>query len=461
MANNKTVEMISEFKGYNRRYVIGDNEFADMQNCVSDYYPVFSSGCSWGAMGLGYGSVTNDKYTKLFADKTNNKLMTICQSETGNKIIYDGSDKGTIYGAINSIVMIGSKICFFPAAWAYDTINDTLIDYKIWWNNTDDAGNLLGGNWSLCDKDGNDITYRTEWVAPEDTHDGDYWLDTSTNPYTLKRISHDTYTYSEVSPTYVKFTKNENSPNIPNFKIGDTIQIVGSVIDDLNKNSNIITAISDDYFVVEGMIGGITEQVMLMYVSRAIPEMDIVIEKGNRLWGCSIDGREIYACKLGDPSVWYDYSGLSTDSYAATIGSGGPFTGAVVFNGYIWFFKRDRVYKIYDSNFPAVQIIEMPIEGVAPGNENSLVVIDGVLYYKSETAIMAFTGESVYRISDAFGDEFKKYNYGEAGELDGKYYINLKDTTISDPLNAYTTFVYDTRRKMWHKEDIGIESAEG
>ena len=458
MANNKTVEMISEFKGYNRRYVIGDNEFADMQNCVSDYYPVFSSGCSWGAMGLGYGSVTNDKYTKLFADKTNNKLMAICQSETGNKIIYNGSVKGTITGAINSIVMIGSKICMFPAAVEYDTLNDTLTDYNLSWNNTDGIGKAWVGNFTLCDKDGNDIT---PYVSPDRPPEIQYWLDTSSKPYKLKKFNYDTYSYSEVSPTYVKYTKHPNSPNIPAYKIGDAISISGCVIEELNKNANIITAISDDYFVVEGMIGENTEQNGWMFISRAIPKMDIVIEKGNRLWGCSRDGREIYACKLGDPSVWYDYSGLSTDSYAATIGSGGPFTGAVVFNGYIWFFKRDRVYKIYDSNFPAVQIIEMPIEGVAEGNQNSLVVIDGVLYYKSETAIMAFTGDNVYRISDAFGDDFKKYNYGEAGELDGKYYINLKDTTISDPLNAYTTFVYDTRRKMWHKEDIGIESAEG
>lgn len=448
-ASNKTVEMISEFKGYNRNYVIKDNEFADMQNCVSNCYPVLSSGCSWRN-----DIVLSGNIEKIYADKTNNKLMIICATDIGHKVIYDGQDIGIVNRPTNTVVMIGSKICMFPAAFEYDTITGKLTDYNLSWYNIDGTGQACTSNWTLCDKDGNNITYIVGTYPP--TYEGGYWLDTSKKPYKLKCFGYDTYTYTEVSPTYVKFTKHEQSPNLPAYNIGDSINISGSVIESLNKKSNIITAISDTYFVVEGMLEEITEQNRLMTISRAIPTMDIVVEKGNRLWGCSRDGREIYACKLGDPSVWYDYSGISTDSYAATIGNGGPFTGAVSFNGYIWFFKQDRVYKVYDSNFPAVQIIEMPIEGVAAGNQNSLVVIDGVLYYKSETAIMAFTGDNVYRISDAFGEDFKKYNYGEAGELDGKYYINLKDTTVSDESKAYTTFVYDTRRNVWHKEDIGI-----
>ena len=66
---------------------------------------------------------------------------------------------------------------------------------------------------------------------------------------------------------------------------------------------------------------------------RSVPEMDFVIESGNRLWGCKygvVDGKavnEIYASKLGDFKNWNCYAGRSTDSYVATRGSDGPFTG--------------------------------------------------------------------------------------------------------------------------------------
>lgn len=39
-------------------------------------------------------------------------------------------------------------------------------------------------------------------------------------------------------------------------------------------------------------------------VERICPEMDFVVEKDNRLWGCSSADHETYCCKLGDPTNW-------------------------------------------------------------------------------------------------------------------------------------------------------------
>ena len=48
---------------------------------------------------------------------------------------------------------------------------------------------------------------------------------------------------------------------------------------------------------------------------------------------------EIYASKLGDFKNWNCYAGRSTDSYVATRGSDGPFTGAADYLGSPLFFR--------------------------------------------------------------------------------------------------------------------------
>ena len=77
--------------------------------------------------------------------------------------------------------------------------------------------------------------------------------------------------------------------------------------------------------------------------------MDFVIESGNRLWGCrygkALNGEtvnEIYASKLGDFRNWYCFAGISTDSYTASVGTDGAFTGAVTYMGRPIFFKGEK-----------------------------------------------------------------------------------------------------------------------
>ncbi len=82
---------------------------------------------------------------------------------------------------------------------------------------------------------------------------------------------------------------------------------------------------------------------------RTCPEMDFVVEKDNRLWGCSSADHEIYCCKLGDPTNWRAYQGVATDSYAVTVGTPGPFTGAAVSGSAVIFFKENCLHRVYGT----------------------------------------------------------------------------------------------------------------
>lgn len=81
-----------------------------------------------------------------------------------------------------------------------------------------------------------------------------------------------------------------------------------------------------------------------LIVRNEMPDLDYIIESGNRLWGCRYDAankiNEIYASKLGDFKNWNSFSGLSTDSYAVSCGTDGKWTGAVTYYGYPLFSRK-------------------------------------------------------------------------------------------------------------------------
>jgi hypothetical protein len=188
-------------------------------------------------------------------------------------------------------------------------------------------------------------------------------------------------------------------------------------------------------------------------VTRTMPNMDFIIESQNRLWGCRYGQarngdivNEIYASKLGDFKNWDCFMGISTDSYVASCGTDGHFTGAISFQGYPTFFKEECLHKVY-GNYPAnFQIQDTACRGVQEGSEKSLAIVNNILYYKSRSGICAYDGSLPSEISSAMGDI--SYSDAVAGGIGNKYYISMRDQS-----GEYNLFVYDTSKGMWHKED--------
>jgi hypothetical protein len=190
--------------------------------------------------------------------------------------------------------------------------------------------------------------------------------------------------------------------------------------------------------------------------------MDFVIESENRIWGCrygvAANGEvvnEIYASKLGDFKNWNCFMGISTDSYAATVGTDGQFTGAIAHLGYPIFFKENCMHKVY-GNYPAnYQITTTTCRGVQKGSHKSLAIVNEVLYYKSRTSVCAYDGSLPQEISYALGEVL--YSNAVACSHGNKYYISMHDDTLSkDDLTdekQWYLFVFDTSKGLWHKED--------
>jgi hypothetical protein len=429
-------ELIDIFNGYNHNLRIGEGEFYDMKNLSSDNYPVLSPRPQRGL------------YASLDAPQGMIAKDSLCYVEEGTLYIngYPIDDtKMRLDANPKTMISMGAYIIIMPDKKYINT-----KDYT-------DCGNIEAEvvtsgevSFTLCKVDGvNYENYAYGSTAPEKPNNMDLWLDTSETPHQLKQYSTTNGAWSAIATTYIKISAvGIGAP----FEVNDAVTISGVVSPaDLNA-SMAIWAKGDDYIVVTGILDEMTKQTNPVTVTRKMPDMDFIIESGNRLWGCkyglTVNGvvNEIYASKLGDFKNWNCFMGISTDSYAVSVGSDGVFTGAITHLGFPLFFKENCVHKIY-GNYPAnFQVQTTACRGVQQGCDKSLAIVNEVLYYKSRSGICAYDGSLPMEVSAALGD--KVYSNAVAGALGNKYYISMKDAS-----EDWHLFVYDTIKGMWHRED--------
>lgn len=435
-----TRKMVDTFRGYNHNLRIGTGEFYDMENITSTNYPVLSPRGIRGVYASpksAQGMIAKDSLCYIDgADFVMNEYHVNMGLSTEAK------------DCPKTLISMGAYVIIMPDKKYINTADIT------------DFGNIEASvttgttvSFELCKLDGSsysDVTVSpTEPSSPENMA---VWLDTSTIPNVLKQFSETSGAWVAIATTYIKISA--TGIGAP-FEVYDGVNISGvenAALQSLNANM-IIQAKGDDYIVVIGILDSVVTQTSAVTVKRQMPNMDFITEAGNRLWGCrygvAVNGEvvnEIYASKLGDFKNWNCYMGLSTDSYAASCGTDGPFTGAVTHLGYPLFFKEGFLHKVY-GNYPAnFQIQSTACRGVQQGCEKSLAIVNEVLYYKARSAVCAYDGSLPTEMSTALGDV--QYGSAVAGAHGNKYYISMADGS-----GAYHLFVYDTLKGMWHRED--------
>ena len=431
-------EMLDVFKGYNHNLRIGEGEFYDMKNLSSDNYPILSHRPKRGTYAtpsIPQGMIAKD---------------SLCYIDGGDFIIdeYRVPMGLTADDKPKTLISMGAYVIIMPDKKYINT--EKLTDYGKIEAETTTTGTAT---FELCRVDGagyDDVI--TQATTPTNPENMDLWIDTSETPHQLKQYSSTTAMWSAIATTYIKISA--TGIGAP-FAVNDGVTISGiesEALADLNS-STIIWARGDNYIVVTGILDQVTTQTAPITVARKMPNMDFIIESENRLWGCrygvATNGEvvnEIYASKLGDFKNWNCFMGISTDSYAASVGTDGQFTGAITHLGYPLFFKENCVHKVY-GNYPAnYQIQTTALRGVQKECEKSLAIVNEVLYYKARTGVCAYDGSLPVEISSALGDI--SYHKACAGVLGNKYYISMADAE-----EKWHLFVYDTARGMWHRED--------
>jgi hypothetical protein len=444
-------DLIDSFRGYNHNLRISDNEFYDMKNLTSTHYPILSPRGKRGVYVEAHnpqGMIAKDSL--CYVDGTD-----FCMNEYRIDMELSDSPK--------QLVSMGAYVIIMPDKKYINTLD--LTDF----GNIEASFSVGQATYEMCKVDGTVYTGTTKSPsAPENPTDLQLWIDTSSNPHVLKQYSKTSEIWVQIATTYIKIS----APNIASaFKQYDAVKITGFPADvaqlkELEGNTFPLWEAyhdegekdgraegTNDYIVIVGILDDAGTHETNLRLERTMPTMDFIIESGNRLWGChygvAANGEvvnEIYASKLGDFKNWNCFMGISTDSYVASVGSDGIFTGAITHLGYPLFFKENYLHKVY-GNYPAnYQVQTNACRGVQEDSEKSLAIVNEVLYYKARNAVCAYDGSLPAEISYALGDV--SYFDAVAGSHGNKYYISMRD-----PENQWSLFVYDTSKGMWHKED--------
>ena len=435
-----TRQMVDAFRGYNHNLRISDGEFFDMKNMTSDYYPVLSPRGKRGFYvkpASPQGLIAKDAICYVDGREF---VMGEYRINMGLSVEAEDCPK--------QLISMGAYVIVMPDKKYINTLD--LTDFGDIEASFTTQSNV---SFELCTITGD--VYTDTAISPDEPANPanlDYWIDTSSTPHTLKQYSATSGMWVSIATTYIKISATGIGKAFQQYD-GVTISgIQNAGLQDLNGTVT-IWAKGDDYIVVVGILDAVTTQSEAVTVERRMPNMDFVIESENRLWGCRYGTarngevvNEIYASKLGDFKNWNCYMGLSTDSYAASCGTDGQFTGAITHLGYPLFFKENCVHKVY-GNYPAnFQIQTTACRGVQKGCHGSLAIVNETLFYKSRAGICAFDGSLPTDASYALGNE--AYSDAVGGAHGNKYYVSMKDVK-----EIWHLFVYDTAKGMWHKED--------
>ena len=415
-----------------------------------------------------------------------NGLLTVC----GQDLVYTPDEapaqpvtvKNSVADSRKTMVGIGTKILIFPDKVAFDTADGSAAPLGAAW----EAGSL-SVSFAPCDASGNTYEVKDKGTKePEHPQDGQLFLKLNEpdKPYsaenTLEVYSEASGNWTVIPLDYCLVTAEGIGAE---FRVWDTVTLTGTGAEQAGQwagldGDRIVYGVTETTLRLRADPGGEHFYGRLVHngssavwvsmdgtqreeyfpaegvkVERRVPDLEYLTECDNRVWGCSSSENVIYACKLGDPTNWFSYRGIAADSYAVTVGSDGPFTGAATCMGYALFFKENTLHKLYGSKPSDFQLSSLRCRGVARNAARSLCVLNETLYYLSPDGVMAWDGSIPTKVSTAL-DPARLRNVKSAlgGALDGRYYLHL--VRGSGEAQAVRLLVYDTERGLWQEEDV-------
>lgn len=438
-------EMTQAFKGYDHNLSCQEDYFYDMKNVTTEHYPMLSPRAKRGIVKTftSFQGIV-DKDELVWVDNQTLYIENVAKTLTGI----------TLTTGEKTIEKMGAYLLIMPD--------------KVWYNTSDDTyglieqSNTVTGTVSLtlCKADGTAITWHdAAYYSSHTPSNGDYKLETVNDKASLTVYSSTTGLWATVATTYFKIACTGIGTDIDK---GDGIKVsmdfsditwdygknifVNEEDDDYRSNNFVCAETSSDYVIVTGLLDNTKSFSTTIKVERKMPDMSFIVECQNRIWGCSTDGHEIYCSKLGDLKNWNCFAGIATDSYAATIGSDGLFTGAYSYMGYPIFFKEESLLRVTVSSVGAHSYKEIKCRGIQSGSHKSLAQLNEILYYKSDSAVCAYDGSFPSEISTALGG--CRYYEATGGSINNRYYISMRDKN-----NTWSLFCYDSKTGLWEKLD--------
>ena len=227
-------------------------------------------------------------------------------------------------------------------------------------------------------------------------------------------------------------------------KKGDVVEISGCTIATDNNKTATVTEVEDGVLTfASGTFKAKTETGNIT-VQRKIPDFTCVCSYQNRLWGC--EGNTIYASALGDPTNFFVYNNLSTDSFTVESSTAGDFTACVAYGNGCLFFKENACYKLFGNRPANFTLSESFAGGILKKDARSIAVANGKIIYKGNGGVFVFSGGTPVCISQKlYGITLENC----VGGSDGKRYYITGDTD-----GKRQEFVFDIEKALWSKSGV-------
>lgn len=449
---NGNIDNVIQFTGLNKTNECMNTEMKSMHNMSLKEYPHLSSRQRRQIASLNLtdirGMLGGEKL--YIATKTGVTII--------NKNGQVSTKSGTLSNKNKSIVKMGDYVCIFPDnVYFLDSKQDGLL-------NMGSEYSATSVTFSLADNKGQAITYHdAAYYENHDPHNGDYLLTEVDGKAELQQYSSTSGTWTVITTAYIMITatgigsyiNKEDGVKISLDLGANTWAEVDKVLPNEKNGVHYATYtvkdVTTNAITISGLLSATKSLSSVTFkVERQIPEMAYITEAMNRLWGCNAEGTEIYASKLGDPTNWNCFEGISTDSWAVTIGSEGKFTGAITYLGYPTFFKERSLIKIAIASNGAHQTKETMCRGVQDGCGRSMSIVNEILFYKAQTEIVAYDGSLPQTVSSKLGD-LSGFDSCIGGRNKDTYYITGR--TYEDGEYKHHMYVYDARKGFWVEDD--------
>lgn len=267
---------------------------------------------------------------------------------------------------------------------------------------------------------------------------------------------------------------------VAGFKAGDAVTISGCTVEESNNKTAILQEITGDSEYTELRFSDYcftvpeeetveeeeteeTEESAAeppasyaengVRIRRSVPEMDFLFECNNRLWGAK--DKRIYASKLGDPTNWNCFEGLSTDSWAIETQTKGRILGGWG-DYYPYFLREDGMTTVCGAVPSGFQTYEKRgVPGLADGSERSIAHAGGLTIWQSREGIVVYGSDSWRIEKDVFRDwspPFPSITGVSAGTK--AYYLCWL-------LNQSAILCFDSSTGLWEKQNAGNRNADG
>lgn len=328
----------------------------------------------------------------------------------GTDFYYEDKVRGTVTPGEKQMAVIGKRIVIFPDKLCYNIEEDTMepLEIRFSYDLPQEKAKLhFTENTITYETDNPDFSFvdmgfragdgitidgfytgEEEGVSPQDV-----WFADNNQTIVLRRVEDCVLTFSDRSFSAIT----------PTEKIGKTITI-----------------------------------------SREVPNLAVVTEWNNRLWGA--EGNTIYASKPGEPDNFFVYEGISTDGFAAAVGTGGDFTACHVLGSSLLFFKENGVHTIYGTRPQSFRITWKPMPGVAEKAGKSITMLTDGLFYFGTRGPYIYNGATCRFVGDVWGEQrFSDIISASDGRL---VYVAMTDEEGNRGL-----YTWNTQNGIWLRED--------